>query len=313
MEGRRILRLRKPDLIMGYEVWSVPAACILGKLYGIPSVARYQGTIASDDLDRGGKFPFLKHYNNIIAMKCPVNLHIFGDDGTQGDEVMKRIAKRTEGVHMIRDGVDTALLEENYDRVVARKELGIPANSKVLLTLSRLANWKRIDRAIYCVSEIVNHYGRKDVYLVVVGDGPQKDFLHRLAQSLKCSENVRFAGPVPHEKVGKYLAGADLFLSLNDLTNVCNPVYEAMLFGRPILALDTGATHSLVNGSNGILVSLGDVEHLPEKVLETINDESLLEELGRNAREFACSQLRSWPERGELEMEIIEGLIDSGC
>jgi len=70
------------------------------------------------------------------------------------------------------------------------------------------------------------------------------------------SDAVRFEGAVPQEEVRRYLWAADVFLSLNELSNVGNPLLEAMACGKAIVTLDAGDTNELIHDAEtGVLLA----------------------------------------------------------
>ena len=79
--------------------------------------------------------------------------------------------------------------------------------------------------------------------------------MEALARDLDVSENVRFAGAVPQQDVVSYMHAADAFLAVADLSNVGNPLLEAMACGMCIVAVDAGDTRDLIeDGLRGRLV-----------------------------------------------------------
>jgi glycosyltransferase involved in cell wall biosynthesis len=76
-----------------------------------------------------------------------------------------------------------------------------------------------------------------------------------------------FEGAVQQQDVVRYLHAADVFLSLNDLSNVGNPLLEAMACGKPIVTVDSGTTGQLIHdGETGILLSTGEPEAVARAV-----------------------------------------------
>ena len=94
-----------------------------------------------------------------------------------------------------------------------------------------------------------------------MGDGPKKTKLEQLTNKLGIKQNVRLERAVPHNKVLKYLAVTNIFLSFNDWSNMGNPLLKAMIAGKYIVTLNNGDTGRFIqNGYNGILL---DYKNLP--------------------------------------------------
>ncbi len=118
------------------------------------------------------------------------------------------------------------------------------------MTACVLLPWKRVDRAVRALPHVRREL--PEALLIILGDGEETANLERLARELGVADAVRFEGAVPQEDVRRYLWAADVFLSLNDLSNVGNPLLEAMACAKPIVTLDNGATGELIrDGETG--------------------------------------------------------------
>lgn len=294
-------------LIYSYEVHSVKAGNKLAKKYNVPHVTRFQGTvlfpIKNTLINRIKKYP---HFN---ALSTSADITIMTDDGTKGDVVLKRLKNNSKIVKFWRNGVD--LLKTNslelQDIKDLKQKLNIYHSDKILLTVSRLASWKKVNRAIIALSEICKY--RDDVKLVIVGDGDEKENLEKLAKSLSITDKVCFIGAVEQSEVQSYMEIADVFLSLYDLSNVGNPLLEAMSCGKPIVTLNVGDTDSIIKDDyNGILLDVADLDQLPSKIINLLENPSYANNLGSNAKEFAEKEFWSWDERMEAELEIVDKL-----
>ena len=142
------------------------------------------------------------------------------------------------------------------------------------LVLSRLVGYKRFDIAVQACSQL----GKK---LVVIGDGPEKEKLEKLA-----NENVTFLGRQPDEVVKKYMAEckALLFPGLEDFGIV--PV-EAQACGRPVIAYGKGgALDSVIDGKTGVFFNEQTVDSLKDAInkFETMKFDK--QEIRKHALEF---------------------------
>jgi len=176
--------------------------------------------------------------------------------------VLEHLAVNMDRVRFWMNGVDWESFEALPERQEARRRLAITAK-RVLLTVSRLVSWKRVERSIQALAGVVEYY--PDTVLIVVGDGSERERLERLAHELGVAQHVRFEGAVPHDEVPQYLAATDIFLSFYDWTNVGNPLLEAMMAGKCIVTLNNGDTaHFIKDEENGILLEYEELPKLPE-------------------------------------------------
>ena len=192
-----------------------------------------------------------------------------------------------------------------------RGALGVPDESSLLLTVSRLSFWKRVDRSIRLVAAL-QAKGR-DVHLAVVGSGHEEGRLRDLAAELGVSSRIHFVGGVARADLPSYYASADMLLSLYDFSNLANPVLEAMLLGCPVIAYDVGGTSDLVvDRINGLLIRTpDDIEALTRTVSDLLDDDVRRGELSGSAQTWAAEHLRSWAERMQLEIAELDALIEA--
>jgi glycosyltransferase involved in cell wall biosynthesis len=109
--------------------------------------------------------------------------------------------------------------------------------------------------------------------------------------------------------VAGYMQAADVFLALADLSNVGNPLLEAMACGLPVVAVDAGDTGELIrNGGTGCLLSSGDPGEAARAVIALGRDAETRAELGRGARRYAEEHFWTWEERLQAELEEVERL-----
>jgi len=107
------------------------------------------------------------------------------------------------------------------------------------LIVSQLRKYKRIDLA-------VNAFNKLGLNLVIIGDGPEKFDLQRIAK-----KNIKFLGFQPNEIVKKYYQNCTAFIFPSEDDFGIAPV-EAMSYGKPVLAYRKGgALETIIEGKTG--------------------------------------------------------------
>lgn len=125
-----------------------------------------------------------------------------------------------------------------------REQLGL-ADVPVLLSLSRVAYEKRIDKVIDAMPAIVE--ACPEVVLLVVGDGPAREDLEKQTRELQMQDHVRFIGEVDHSEVPDYYRAADIFVSASDSESQGLTYIEALAAGRKVVAFAGEYTNSLLD------------------------------------------------------------------
>ncbi len=161
----------------------------------------------------------------------------------------------------------------------SRADFGIPENAFVLVTVGRLVSRKATTQLI----DVLAAAGASDMYLVVVGDGPDRDAVEQRAQSAGVADRVRVLGYISDEDKYRVLSMADLFVSTSQHEGFGLVFLEAMAFGLPVICYDCGGqTDFLSTPVTGSVVTLNDVRAFTSAVLELHGSRDRLQEIRRN-------------------------------
>lgn len=297
------------DVVYGYEIYGMPVAKVLSKLWHIPVVSRFQGSILRLVWMRK-PFWILRAWEHVVAYKLAAlsDLVIMTNDGSQGDRLLAQMGVRESKTRFLLNGLNKERFSALLQKDQAKQELQI-RHKNVLLCVSRLMPLKKVDRNIKALPGTIEDC--PDTILIIVGDGPERSRLEELARELGVAQHVRFEGAVDHADVPKYLAAADIFLSFYDWSNVGNPLLEAMMAGKCIVTLNNGDTGRFVNnGHNGVLLEYEDLSRLPQVTKRLLADEERRRQLGINAHKFAEEHFWSWEERIDAEIKEVASLIE---
>ena len=124
-----------------------------------------------------------------------------------------------------------------------------------------------------------------DFELHVIGDGPERKSLERLADEWKLTPRVRFFGSLPPSELDAILARATVVVVPSLGGEVFGLVAaENMLRGLPVLASDLGAFAEVI-GDAGLLFRTGDAEDLARRLATLLRDPALAADLGARARQ----------------------------
>lgn len=147
------------------------------------------------------------------------------------------------------------------------------------IIVARLTRQKRVDLALRAWGTIVA--GRPRLRLTVLGDGPERGSLERLASQLGLADSVRFLGAVPPERVPDYLATADVMLFPAHGEGFGLAAAEALMAGVPVVACwDGGGVLDVVPESGAGRLTLPAPDPFADAVLDLMGDPDRLE-MGR--------------------------------
>ena len=306
--GERLIRENgytpEDTVIYADDAYAIHAGKRLSRKYGMKLVTRFCGTTMC-----GKKNTFLNRlhfYPHLQALGTKADLVIMTDDGTKGDEVLKEVKNQSPKQVFWRNGVNFAPKSAERPALLA----ALPENERILMTLCRLQDWKHVDRAISALGVLHEKY--PNTTLVVCGYGPERENLETQTKELGLADKVIFTGSIPHEETGNYLSNADIFLSMYDLSNLGNPIFEAMRCARPIVTINVGATNTVIeNEVNGLLLPPDHLEErIPAAIDRLFSDPELMKRISEGAKAFADKNFWTWDERTSAEEKAISELLE---
>ena len=145
-------------------------------------------------------------------------------------------------------------------------------------------NWRPFDKRDYnicIVGRLSLSKGHKDLLsafkdcikidpklnLIIAGDGPEKNILQNLAESLEQKNHVTFLGNMPNKEIGTIFSKcfASISASKSEAFGIVN--IESLREGTPVICTNTeGSKDIIVNGENGFNVDLTKKNDLAKKI-----------------------------------------------
>ncbi len=148
---------------------------------------------------------------------------------------------------------------------------------------------------------------------LVIGDGPERPALERLAAQLGVAARVDWAGQLPHEDALTQLAGCHLMV-LPSVDEAFGVAYvEALACGVPAIGCrgEGGPEEIAAAGEGMVLVPPRDPDALAETIAGLLDQHEQLDELGQAARATAVEQF-SWERCGEATVAAYERALAEG-
>ena len=157
-------------------------------------------------------------------------------------------------IQTIANGVDCERFRV-IDRIAARRQLGLPQDGRLLVSVGHISPRKGFHRVIRSLPRVLA--ACPDARFAIVGGrGAEADNsaqLHALVRDLGLVDRVLFAGAVLPDRVALWLGAADVFVLASDFEGCPNVVLEAMSCGRPVVATKVGDIERMVPSFAGIL------------------------------------------------------------
>lgn len=154
------------------------------------------------------------------------------------------------------------------------------------ISVSNLIKRKRIDLLIEAFKLVSEK--NKNVYLTIVGDGPERSSLEKQAETLGINNRILFTGRLERSGIAVELDKADCFVLPSDLETFGVVYVEAMMKGLPVIATECGGPEEFVNDKVGIVVNKNDQEELARAMSAIYNQYNLYNP--NEIREYAINK-----------------------
>jgi glycosyltransferase involved in cell wall biosynthesis len=298
----RLAKKLKPDVIYSHGPYGIPIGSFVAKLRGIPNISRTYGHVYAATYTR---FQQLLNFELPYSLKYPAALYIIGDDGTKVVTLSEKWGVPSDKAHYLVDGHDKEKYNPDFDVVSFKKQIGLPPDSKILLSVCSLTKLKRTEYVIKSLPKILEKH--PDVYHVIVGDGPEMGNLERLAESLGVGSRVKFMGRVAHSEVQKFFNIADIVAAIWSI----GPLFEGMLSEKCVVTLNLGETDRFVkNMETGVIVEYSDLDDLERILIPLLDNSEQRDRIGNAARSWAIENLDTIEGRISKEVDLIEKTVE---
>jgi colanic acid/amylovoran biosynthesis glycosyltransferase len=198
---------------------------------------------------------------------------------------------------LIARGIDAGkavCIRSGLERLPAPKALRSSRSPLNLLSLARLVEKKGLDRQLRIYAAL--KAAGVDFRARIVGDGPLRQRLERLAGHLGVGDQVTFVGQVPAHEVWEHLDWADVLLHTGvvapsgDRDGLPNAIAEAMAAGVPVVTSPTaGTTEAVKDGATGIVLPVDRPEAWVSALRRLSTDDAYCESLRAAARAWVVA------------------------
>ncbi len=200
-------------------------------------------------------------------------------------KLFKEKYKFEKNIHIIPTGIEVErFYKENVDPKEVdnlRKTLNISKRDFTILFVGRLAEEKNIEFLINSQNELVKKY--KNIKLIIVGDGPDKEKYEKLSKDLGLEENIIFTGKAAWGDMPYYYHVADIFATASKTETQGLTIIEAMASNVvPVCMRDEAFQSMVTEDLNGLFFETE--EEYQKQILYLYENKDELQKIDKQAR-----------------------------
>lgn len=234
------------------------ASVMLGRMLKKPVIL----TVHGNDVNLYSKFRFIRKYLS----------YTFNNAGriiTVSNALKNKVAQlgiSEKKIKFISNGVDIEKFH-SVNREAARNELGLPLDSKIIVSVGMLIELKGFKYLIDAISLMKHKMNYRNIALVIIGEGPLRYALECQIKKLNLESQVRLVGMIPHNELYKWHSAADLFALASSSEGWPTVFFEAFACGKPVVATRIEGTSEVISSEDyGLLTEKQEAEEFACKI-----------------------------------------------
>jgi len=255
---KRLLSEKEYDVInMHHAAAGIAAERACRDRSGLPSVFVFQGPWYKEAMAKEGRLEAAQGDTSVLHPKYRlrkwVDRYILDHCTafvTLSDHMRQealKIAPASAPKHRkIPGGVDIDRFKPAEDKMAVRRELSLPEDKIILLTVRRLATRMGLENLIQAMAIVEKE--RADVMLLIGGQGEIKEKLQQLIRDLGLQRTTMTGYIAYDSELPKYYQASDLFVMPSiTLEGFGLSTVEALACGVPVVGTSTGGTPEILN------------------------------------------------------------------
>jgi len=178
-----------------------------------------------------------------------------------------------------------------YVNSKTREKFNFSKNDFIIFTARRLVIKTGIQFLIDALPDIIKR-SKKNIKLVIAGDGPLKSLLVNKAKKLNILDKIVFLGNVKHKDIPELYNMSDIVVipSLIEATTITG--IEAMAMMKPTIGTNSGGTKEVIlHKKTGLIINPESSKEISKSVLYLIKNPEKAKVLGQNARKLVLNKL----------------------
>lgn len=296
-----ILLRERPKVIQIATAYDGYIGLWLRRRFGLPYVVYAHGNEILDAAQSAWKRPkeSLRQASRVLAVS------------RYTATLVEKLGVATERITILHPGCDVQAFRPREPRSdLCERLLGAVRRGPVILSVGNLVERKGQDMVIRALPRLRARVS--DLQYLIVGDGPYRGELERLATEVGVREHVKFAGRVPNDELPDIYAMCDVFaLPSRERLDSCDVegfgivFLEANASGKPVVAGRSGGIgDAVVDGTTGLLVEPSDPDDIADAIHTLLANPELATRIAEQGRERVVREF-GWEAVGGRLREVL--------
>lgn len=188
-------------------------------------------------------------------------------------------------IEVIPTGIATNLIEKGNANLM-RELNSIPPEVEIVSYVGRMAKEKNLEFLLRVFQKVAAQ-NKKPIQFMMIGDGPQRKHLQKLAHHLGIGAQVIFTGYVDKSTLASWYKVSDVFAFASTTETQGLVVLEAMSMGTPVVAIDAMGVSDIIRENLGGFASSANEEEFSKHILRLLSDDALRARKAIEARKQA--------------------------
>jgi glycosyltransferase involved in cell wall biosynthesis len=173
-------------------------------------------------------------------------------------------------ITVVPNGVDSRKFRP-MAKAEARSALGVPTDAKVILSVGHLTANKGVLFLIRALKKLLDAEPARNMLLLIAGGGEYRRELEREVAALELGEQVRFLGPVAHDRLYVCYSAADVSCLLSEMEGWPNVILESIACGTPVVATAVGGVPEIIRSDEVGLLTAREDASVADAIRQAIN------------------------------------------
>ena len=248
-----VILAESPDIVVSYSAWCHDLIAFARNAKSVKYIHGDPGTNPVYQEEARSKGAVLNRFDRIVCVS------------QAAWDSFREISGITEGVELHYNPIDSGSV-----RAKAEEKVDLPKDVPLVCAVGRLSAEKGFERLIVIHKRLLDE--GIDHKLVIVGDGPDRDFLRRLVDALEVRDSVILAGyqsnPYPYMKQSKFLVSSSFTEGLPVIS------MEALCLGIPMVSAVPSIGETFGDEMCGIVAENNDNCSLEAGIRKMLTDEA---------------------------------------